>query len=224
VIQHVLEYRGALVTAVADAPAALESLHLVQPHVIVSDLSLPRMDGITFLRYVRELPARASALRRRSRCLRFRRRCTGGGIGGRIRPVSRKAGGSDLLVSHVERLARDARGFVERHRYFECTYCGAQCPCPERLVAQYAARMSRGDVTLRAFVRRLNAPEDCATALMCKAVTLPPLAKLAARRQPERSIVSDPMLSRVVRDTLIERLVRQDASADEVEMARDAGA
>jgi len=28
----------------------------------------------------------------------------------------------------------------ELDRYFPCTHCGAQCPCPVRLVEQYAGR------------------------------------------------------------------------------------
>jgi CheY-like chemotaxis protein len=49
-----LRFTGAHVTASADAYAALDKLNdLLRPDVIVCDLAMPRMDGLTFLRALR---------------------------------------------------------------------------------------------------------------------------------------------------------------------------
>src|SRR5688572_10664807 len=56
-LTHVLQYCGAVVTCVGSAEDALVVLDRVRPDVIVSDLAMPRMDGYTFIRSVREMPA-----------------------------------------------------------------------------------------------------------------------------------------------------------------------
>ena len=56
VLERVFEHHGAVVVAVASASEALSSLQQVQPHVIISDLSMPGMDGVTFIKAVRALP------------------------------------------------------------------------------------------------------------------------------------------------------------------------
>jgi CheY-like chemotaxis protein len=53
---EVFQFAGATVTACRDAYAALESLDARRPDVIVCDLALPRMDGLAFLRALREHP------------------------------------------------------------------------------------------------------------------------------------------------------------------------
>jgi CheY-like chemotaxis protein len=54
ILVEVLRFTGAHVTASADAYAALDKLNdLLRPDVIVCDLAMPRMDGLTFLRALR---------------------------------------------------------------------------------------------------------------------------------------------------------------------------
>jgi CheY-like chemotaxis protein len=53
---EVFQFAGATATACRDAYAALESLDARRPDVIVCDLALPRMDGLAFLRALREHP------------------------------------------------------------------------------------------------------------------------------------------------------------------------
>jgi CheY-like chemotaxis protein len=55
-IQTVLEYCGALVTAVSAAPAALEALGRVMPDVLLADISMPHHDGYWLIEHVRALP------------------------------------------------------------------------------------------------------------------------------------------------------------------------
>lgn len=56
-LQTILEYCGALVTAVASAPDAMSTLERVKLDVLLSDLSMPRHDGYWLIRQVRALPA-----------------------------------------------------------------------------------------------------------------------------------------------------------------------
>ena len=56
-LRRVLEQQGAVVCVADDADAGLESLREKLPHVLISDIGLPGMDGYEFLRRVRELPA-----------------------------------------------------------------------------------------------------------------------------------------------------------------------
>jgi CheY-like chemotaxis protein len=57
VITVMLEDSGGVVTATATVAAALSALEVVQPDVLLSDLSLPGRDGYDFIRSVRELDA-----------------------------------------------------------------------------------------------------------------------------------------------------------------------
>jgi CheY-like chemotaxis protein len=54
-ITAVLEESGAGVVSVASAPEALQSLEHAQPDVLLSDISMPGMDGHTLIRQVRSL-------------------------------------------------------------------------------------------------------------------------------------------------------------------------
>jgi two-component system, OmpR family, response regulator MprA len=54
ILVEVLRFAGADVNACSDAYAALDRLkNLLRPDVIVCDLAMPRMDGLTFLRALR---------------------------------------------------------------------------------------------------------------------------------------------------------------------------
>lgn len=53
ILVDVLHFAGATVTACSDAYAALNNLNELRPDVIVCDLALPRMDGLTFLHALR---------------------------------------------------------------------------------------------------------------------------------------------------------------------------
>lgn len=53
----ILQYCGALVTAVASAQDALDTLQRVRPDVLLSDLSMPERDGYWLIQQVRALPA-----------------------------------------------------------------------------------------------------------------------------------------------------------------------
>jgi signal transduction histidine kinase/CheY-like chemotaxis protein len=55
----VLEQAGALVTPVADAAAAMDTLLRTEPDVLVSDIELPGQDGYQLIRRVRALPLAA---------------------------------------------------------------------------------------------------------------------------------------------------------------------
>jgi two-component system, cell cycle response regulator DivK len=56
ILIEVLEFAGAKVTACSDAYAALRALDDFQPHVIICDLALPRLDGLGFLQALRAHP------------------------------------------------------------------------------------------------------------------------------------------------------------------------
>lgn len=56
-LTDVLEYCGALVTAVTSAEEARRILGRVRPDLLVSDLAMPGVDGYALMRWVRELPA-----------------------------------------------------------------------------------------------------------------------------------------------------------------------
>jgi CheY-like chemotaxis protein len=55
IITTLLEYYGALVTAVPSADAALRLLRHVKPDLLISDLAMPKKDGATLIREVRKL-------------------------------------------------------------------------------------------------------------------------------------------------------------------------
>jgi CheY-like chemotaxis protein len=52
-LRAILEGAGAKVTAVATATGALQTMHLLRPDVLVADLSMPMMDGISLIHRVR---------------------------------------------------------------------------------------------------------------------------------------------------------------------------
>jgi CheY-like chemotaxis protein len=51
----VLEEAGAKVEIAESAVQGLERLHQFRPHVLVSDIGMPDVDGYTFMRRIREL-------------------------------------------------------------------------------------------------------------------------------------------------------------------------
>jgi CheY-like chemotaxis protein len=55
-LTDVLEYCGALVTSVSSAEEARTLLSRVRPDILVSDLSMPGVDGYTLIRSIRALP------------------------------------------------------------------------------------------------------------------------------------------------------------------------
>jgi PAS domain S-box-containing protein len=56
-LSTVLEQRGAEVIAVSSAEAAWRVFDEIRPHVLVSDIAMPQVDGYTLVRKVRSLPA-----------------------------------------------------------------------------------------------------------------------------------------------------------------------
>ena len=56
-LETILRYFGALVTAVVSAREAMQTLERVKPDVLLSDLSMPLEDGYWLVREVRALPA-----------------------------------------------------------------------------------------------------------------------------------------------------------------------
>ena len=61
-IAFMLEQYGASVTAVSSAQLALETLPLVKPDLLVSDIGMPEMDGYMLIRQVRSLPLEQGGL------------------------------------------------------------------------------------------------------------------------------------------------------------------
>jgi CheY-like chemotaxis protein len=59
VLRSYLEHHGASVMTAGSGEEALAALSYVRAHVIVSDLSMPGMTGIDFIRLVRALPGEA---------------------------------------------------------------------------------------------------------------------------------------------------------------------
>jgi CheY-like chemotaxis protein len=55
-LQTILQYCGALVTAVDSARAAVSTLERVKPDLVLSDLSMPNEDGYWLIRQIRSLP------------------------------------------------------------------------------------------------------------------------------------------------------------------------
>jgi two-component system CheB/CheR fusion protein len=60
VLQLQLQWLGYEIHAASDADAALAIAHQTPPHVIVSDLGLPGMDGFEFIKQIRKTPHLAS--------------------------------------------------------------------------------------------------------------------------------------------------------------------
>jgi CheY-like chemotaxis protein len=55
-LETVLRYCGALVTAVASAREAMRTIERVTPDVLLSDISMPDQDGYWLIRAIRALP------------------------------------------------------------------------------------------------------------------------------------------------------------------------
>lgn len=55
VIRHSLERAGAVVAAADSAAAALKLLETVKPHVVISDISMPAMDGYELMKQIRAM-------------------------------------------------------------------------------------------------------------------------------------------------------------------------
>jgi CheY-like chemotaxis protein len=57
ILRSVLSYCGALVTTVDSAAAALKLLHEVRPDVVISDIAMPRNNGLWLIRKIRGMRA-----------------------------------------------------------------------------------------------------------------------------------------------------------------------
>lgn len=55
--ETLFKHQGARVMGTSNAEEALEQISTFQPDVIISDLSLPRVDGFAFIRRLRAYPA-----------------------------------------------------------------------------------------------------------------------------------------------------------------------
>jgi PAS domain S-box-containing protein len=53
-MRHLLEQRGAQVTVATSAERAIHDLAMVRPHLLISDLGMPEVDGLELMRRVRE--------------------------------------------------------------------------------------------------------------------------------------------------------------------------
>jgi CheY-like chemotaxis protein len=53
-VRHLLEHRGAQVTVATSADRALRELPVLRPHLLVSDLGMPEVDGLELIHRVRE--------------------------------------------------------------------------------------------------------------------------------------------------------------------------
>ncbi len=56
-VRNVLEGDGYEVRESADGREALDLLHSLSPDLVITDINMPEMDGITLLREIRKLPA-----------------------------------------------------------------------------------------------------------------------------------------------------------------------
>src|SRR5688572_30812279 len=57
IIDLALEHDGAIVEVAANAAEAMEKLAIVMPDIIITDLTMPGMDGYAFLATLKALPA-----------------------------------------------------------------------------------------------------------------------------------------------------------------------
>jgi CheY-like chemotaxis protein len=58
IYKHILVYAGASVLVTGSAMGAVKSLRHVRPDVVVSDLSMPRRDGLWLIRWIRRRDAK----------------------------------------------------------------------------------------------------------------------------------------------------------------------
>jgi len=56
-VRTVLEGDGYEVRESADGRQALDALHSISPDLVITDINMPEMDGITLVREIRKLPA-----------------------------------------------------------------------------------------------------------------------------------------------------------------------
>ena len=56
-VRTVLEQDGYEVRESPDGREALAALHSISPDLVITDINMPEMDGITLLREIRKLPA-----------------------------------------------------------------------------------------------------------------------------------------------------------------------
>ena len=56
-VSEILLLAGAVVQTARSADEALEQMQIFRPHVLVSDIGLPTMDGHELIRHIRRLPA-----------------------------------------------------------------------------------------------------------------------------------------------------------------------
>src|SRR3989475_11043396 len=56
-VRNVLEGDGYEVRESADGRAALDLLHSMSPDLVITDINMPELDGITLVRELRKLPA-----------------------------------------------------------------------------------------------------------------------------------------------------------------------
>jgi CheY-like chemotaxis protein len=59
-VRNVLDEQGAAVTAVASGEEALKKLEAIGPHIVLSDVGMPEMDGYQFIRSLRASASRYS--------------------------------------------------------------------------------------------------------------------------------------------------------------------
>jgi CheY-like chemotaxis protein len=59
ILERVLQHHGALVLTAENASQALSTLDQVRPQVIITDMSMPGMDGVAMLARIRALPGQA---------------------------------------------------------------------------------------------------------------------------------------------------------------------
>ena len=106
-MQEVLETHGAAVSLAADGNEALEVVVLADPHVLVTDLAMPRMDGLELARRLRARPYVCPALVLVSGYAAqadIRRALAAGFDGHLAKPIE-----LDTLVAVVEEMARVRR-------------------------------------------------------------------------------------------------------------------
>ncbi|MCC5612795.1 response regulator [Nostoc sp. CHAB 5834] len=56
-VAFILEQHGALVSQAASVAQAWSALESEMPHILISDLGMPKEDGYSFIRKIRALPA-----------------------------------------------------------------------------------------------------------------------------------------------------------------------
>jgi CheY-like chemotaxis protein len=91
--EALFSHQGARVLGTASAEEALEKLSSFRPDVILSDLSLPRVDGFAFIRTLRKFPPERGG------------RCPAVALSGRTGPVERASALADGYQAFVAKPA-----------------------------------------------------------------------------------------------------------------------